>query len=179
MCNCAQIFANKPADFKQFVEHIVKNAPDSVCENCNLSSALQPTTLVDNTETIARIAFHPFHYDNKTKKLTEKVVSDAFDKGLSGYRKTLTSDHEITQKALLLKNEKRQPTEIVTALAEAIRSISDLEDRKAFAIYNTDHPKNVGHVDVCVAHIENMRGSRKTDLQDELFQKFSIERQLT
>jgi len=179
MCNCVQIFAEKPADYNQFVKHVVTNAPNSVCEDCNLSLTLTPSNLVNNTEIIARIAFHPFHYDNKTKTLTEKVVSDAFDKGLSGFRKQLTSDADITKKALLLKTEKREPKEIITALAEAIRSISDSQDRKAFAIYNTDHPNNIGHVDVCVANIENMTGSKKTDLQDELFQKFSIERQLT
>lgn len=167
---CREVFKSRPVKPSEFVAYCIDRAPGGQCEQCSVSE--HSPGAVGNGESLARLAFHPFHFDSKTGELTHKIVLDAFDKGLSVFRLKYATADFIRAKAEAMKRPNRQESGTIEASAEAVRRVENAAGERAFAIYDTAGKADNSHADVCAIQLDDLKGPRKTDLMDELFAVF-------
>lgn len=121
-----------------------------------LTASLHSPGVVASDEQVLRLSFQPLHIDPESRSLKPSAVSDAKDKGFSVDRlghTTKEASIELGRKRALDAIEQgRTPRELqaVSILSVALVRSIQIDESRAFGVYDTAREDNRAHADICL-----------------------------
>ena len=119
---------------------------------------------VKSVEKVVRQVFSPVHIDTDSQALKPAALNDAEDKGLSVFRLKYTDEEDVITSGKIkaqADNDAGKPEREFVAIANlsvnAVRQITDSEDKLGFAVYDTALHNVVSHADIC--HVQQGKKS--------------------